>query len=62
MATFIIKYTWSHDRVVIIESENEESAKLLGSDDTGVVISEYSESDEVKKITKIDEIQFKDVV
>lgn len=70
MATYIVKYTAIQDRVVIVEADSEENAKLIGDDGNtvgNVVINEYSENaDETGNSTKItvtaiDEITYRNV-
>ena len=70
MATYIVKYTATQDRVVIVEADSEENAKLIGDDGNtvgNIVINEYSEnSDETGNSTKItvtaiDEITYRNV-
>tara|TARA_Y100000310_G_scaffold70052_1_gene65584 strand:- start:153 stop:365 length:213 start_codon:yes stop_codon:yes gene_type:complete len=70
MATYIVKYTAIQDRVVIVEADSEENAKLIGDDGNtvgNIVINEYSEnSDETGNSTKItvtaiDEITYRNV-
>lgn len=70
MATYIVKYTATQDRVVIVEADSEENAKLIGDDGlaTGnVIINEYSENaDETGNstrivVTAIDEITYRNV-
>ena len=70
MATYIVKYTSTQDRVVIVEADSEENAKLIGDDGlaTGnVIINEYSENaDETGNstrivVTAIDEITYRNV-
>ena len=63
MATYIVKYTLTQDRVVIIEADSEENAKLIGDDGNAVgnvVVNEYSESDSIK-VNQIDEITYRNV-
>ena len=70
MATYIVKYTATQDRVVIVEADSEENAKLIGDDGlaTGnVIINEYSENaDETGNstrivVTAIDELTYRNV-
>lgn len=62
MATFILKYTYTHERCIIIESSDEETAKLLDQEGSGNTIKqEWGESDEQRTVTQIDEITYKDV-
>tara|TARA_Y100000310_G_scaffold151394_1_gene150997 strand:- start:2139 stop:2333 length:195 start_codon:yes stop_codon:yes gene_type:complete len=64
MATFIVKYTHTSKRVIIVEADSEENAKILGDEGNqkgNVIQNEYSEGADTNVVTQIDEITYKDV-
>ena len=65
MATFIVKYTVTSQRLAIVEATDEANAKLVGTEEGievgNVVTGEHLQGGETITPTHIDEVEYKDV-